>query len=598
MNADFNALSSKPLLEVRDLSIEFPLRREVLTVVNNVSFTVQRGEILGIVGESGAGKSVTGSAIVGLIDSPGRVAKGDVLFDGELIGHNAMCLRGKHIGMVFQDPQTSLNPLQRVGDQIVETIRIHLRASKSDAVKRMQLALEEVGLDPGRAKAYPHEFSGGMRQRVVIALALCAEPELIIADEPTTALDVSIQAQILDLLKRICRDRGASVILITHDMGVISETTDRVAVLYQGKLVEIGPTRQIIDRPEHPYTKALIACTPSIEGGSFERDLVQINRSELTGVDAEFNLRAVEEVSSASIEELSSDKAGIENNKGEWNGNVLSGIKTGIDADSLFFAKGLSRDFDLSDPLLTRLLSFRGKQILHAVSDVSFQIERGTTYALVGESGSGKSTIARMAVGLLPPTSGTVTIDNIDLNDRNIDAKQIQALRRRIQMVFQSPYASLNPRWRVSAILAEPLRAFGLAQGCETERIAELLEQVGLSAKDQKRYPHEFSGGQRQRISIARALASKPDFIICDEPTSALDVSVQAQVLNLLKQLQRDLGLTYLFITHDLAVVATMAHKIGVLQSGRLIEEGDTQALLNNPTTEYTRMLIESAPRL
>jgi len=567
---------STPLLEVRNLSVEFPLRREVLTVVDGVSFNVERGEILGIVGESGAGKSMTGSAIIGLIDPPGRICEGEIIFDGKLVNgelaaNTAMRLRGRHIGMVFQDPLTSLNPLQRVGDQIVETIRIHLGVSESDATTRMEAALVEVGLDPTRARAYPHEFSGGMRQRAVIALALCAEPQLIIADEPTTALDVSIQAQILELLKRVCKDRGASVMLITHDMGVISETTDRVAVLYQGKLVEIGQTRDIIERPEHPYSKALIACTPTIEGGSLERDLVQIDRTE-SGSDGEFTLRPAQ----------------IVNNQ----------FDNTTDSAPLLIAKGLSREFDLSDPLLVRLLSFRQKRILHAVNDVSFQIDRGTTYALVGESGSGKSTIARMAVGLLAPTQGSVTIDGNNLNSSTLNAEQRQALRRRIQMVFQSPFASLNPRWKVKDILAEPLRAFNLAQGRETERVIELLEQVGLSVSDLKRYPHEFSGGQRQRISIARALASEPEFIICDEPTSALDVSVQAQVLNLLKQLQRELGLTYLFITHDLAVVATMARKIGVLQSGKLVEEGDTVEMLNNPTTEYTRMLIDSAPRL
>lgn len=557
------SLSGSALLDVRNLTVEFPLRREVLTVVDNVSFTVQRGEILGIVGESGAGKSITGSAIIGLVDQPGRIATGDIIFEGELVGQNARRLRGKHIGVVFQDPLSSLNPLQRIGDQIVETIRIQLGVSTSEASRRMKAALEEVGLDPTRANAYPHELSGGMRQRVVIALALCAEPALIIADEPTTALDVSSQALVLALLKQICRSRGASVILITHNMGVISETTDRVAVLYQGKLVEIGETRNIIARAEHPHTKALIACTPTIEGGTFERDLVQIDNSAIKNQTDEIN-----------------------------------GIDSTIDSTPLLIANGLSKHFDHSEPLLSRLLSVRRKRALHVVSDVSFQIARGTTYALVGESGSGKSTIARMAVGLLAPTKGCVTIDEVDLNSSDLDSKVEHALRRRIQMVFQSPFTSLNPRWKVSAILAEPLRSFGLAQDRETERINELLEQVGLSASDQKRYPHELSGGQRQRISIARALASEPEFIICDEPTSALDVSVQAQVLNLLKRLQRELGLTYLFITHDLAVVATMANKIGVLQSGRLVEEGNTQDILNNPRSEYTQALIESAPRV
>jgi len=555
------------------------MRREVSRVVDNVSFTVDRGEILGVVGESGAGKSMTGSAIIGLIDPPGRIASGEIVFAGERVEQNAEALRGKRIGMVFQDPLTSLNPLHRVGDQIIETIRTHLAVSAAEAQQRMRAALEEVGLDPSRARAYPHEFSGGMRQRAVIALALCAEPALIIADEPTTALDVSIQAQVLDLLKRVCKNRDASVILITHDMGVISETTDRVAVLYDGKLVEIGVTNDILKHPEHPYTQALIACTPTIEGGSFERDLVQIDRTGVNAEGDEFNVR------SARL---------VETDRKAPTGNLNK------DASALLVAENLSREFDLSDPWLARLLTLNKKRILQAVSNVSFQIERGTTYALVGESGSGKSTIARMAVGLLPPTSGTVTIDRLDLNDRNLESSERQALRRRIQMVFQSPYASLNPRWRVSAILAEPLRAFGLVGGGQDEnsRVKELLEQVGLSASDARRYPHEFSGGQRQRISIARALASEPDFIICDEPTSALDVSVQAQVLNLLKQLQRELGLTYLFITHDLAVVATMASRIGVLQSGHLVEEGLSDAIFKNPQTDYTRMLIDSAPRL
>ena len=555
------------------------MRHELLRVVDDVSFTVGRGEILGVVGESGAGKSMTGSAIIGLIDPPGRIASGEIVFDGERVEQDAQALRGKRIGMVFQDPLTSLNPLHRVGDQITETIRTHLTVNASEAQQRMHAALEEVGLDPSRARAYPHEFSGGMRQRAVIALALCAEPALIIADEPTTALDVSIQAQVLDLLKRVCKERNASVILITHDMGVISETTDRVAVLYDGKLVEVGETNRILKNPQHPYTEALIACTPTIEGGSFDRDLVQIDRTGSNADGKNFSVR------SARLVETEAQVPSSHSNE-----NV----------SPLLVAENLSREFDLSDPWLIRMLSLSKKRILHAVSDVSFQIDRGTTYALVGESGSGKSTIARMAVGLLPPTSGTVTIEAHDLNDSNLESSERQALRRRIQMVFQSPYASLNPRWRVSAILAEPLRAFGLvAEGQdETTHVKELLEQVGLSASDARRYPHEFSGGQRQRISIARALASEPDFIICDEPTSALDVSVQAQVLNLLKQLQRDLGLTYLFITHDLAVVATMASRIGVLQSGRLVEEGLSEDIFKNPQTDYTRMLIDSAPRL
>jgi len=585
-------MTGSPLLLVDNLHVEFKTTRGLVKAVQGVSFSVNPGEMTAIVGESGSGKSVSAMAIMGLLPKKvARIPEGRVLFGAgddeyDLLKQNEATMRsirGKEIGMIFQEPMTSLNPVLTIGDQLTEPLLIHMNMTPTEADNRAKELLQLVGISDAerRLRQYPHEFSGGMRQRAVIALALCAEPALIIADEPTTALDVSIQAQVLDLLKRVCKDRGASVILITHDMGVISETTDRVAVLYQGKLKEIGDTRDIIERPQHSYTKALIACTPTIEGGSFDRDLIQIDRAGADSVDGEFNLREVRTVESA-VTTTSAAHAVTEQGS----------------AAPLLVADGLSRSFDLSDPLFIRLLSFRPKRILHAVSDVSFTIDRGTTYALVGESGSGKSTIARMAVGLLYPSDGTVTIDGVDLNDPTLGDNEKQALRRRIQMVFQSPYASLNPRWRVGSILAEPLRAFNLAEGRESARVTELLEQVGLSAADAKRFPHEFSGGQRQRISIARALASEPEFIICDEPTSALDVSVQAQVLNLLKQLQRDLGLTYLFITHDLAVVATMARKIGVLQSGRLVEEGDTRELLNNPQTDYTRMLIDSAPRL
>ncbi|MEM7209423.1 MAG: ABC transporter ATP-binding protein [Pseudomonadota bacterium] len=569
--------SDEIVLRARDLRVVFPHRHGDIVTLDGVGFDVRRGEILGMVGESGAGKSMTGAAIIGLIDSPGYLDRGEVELSGKRIdkldARSSQNIRGRRISMVFQDPLTSLNPLRTIGDQLIETITTHLSVSRDEAKRKAIAGLEEVGIPANRFNAYPHEFSGGMRQRVVIALSLCAEPELIIADEPTTALDVSVQAQVLKLLRQLCQEHNTAVILITHDMGVIAETTDRVAVLYGGELLEIGDTQTVLENPQHPYTRGLIACTPSVEYGDITTRLAQIGDENVDQPPSGFeNATPTSEI-----------------NPSEENGN-----------QTFIRIENLSRRFDLSDPWLARVMYRRSKQFLDAVDNVSFEIQRGTTYALVGESGSGKSTIARMAVGLLAPSTGQVLIDGHNLHDTNMTQSEHRKIRQRMQMVFQSPFASLNPRWRVGSILAEPLRVFELVDDNDAERarVTELLEQVGLSASDAKRFPHEFSGGQRQRISIARSLASKPDFIVCDEPTSALDVSVQAQVLNLLKELQQELGLTYLFITHDLAVVRVMAHNIGVLKSGKLVEEQATEALIESPQSDYTQMLIRSAPRI
>ena len=538
-------MAASPLISVRNLTVEFPLRRGLFTAVDDVSFDIMPGEILGVVGESGAGKSMTGSAIIGLIAPPGRIARGEIIFDGKPIQNLPAAemnrLRGKRIGMVFQDPLTSLNPLYTVGEQLVETIRRHLPMDEAQARQRAIDLLGEAGIPSpaDRIDAYPHQFSGGMRQRVVISLALAAEPELIIADEPTSALDVSVQAQIIRVLKRLCESRGAAVMLITHDMGVIAETANRMIVMNKGKIVETGSVGDIIKRPREDYTQRLIKAIPSIKDET-RRHVVPLSPKPLLKVEK------------------------------------------------------LSCEFDMSSSALERLFSRSGRKTLKAVNDVSFEIQKGSTYGLVGESGSGKSTCARMMVGLIRPTSGKVTLDGDDI----WDGAGTQRRRQRVQMIFQDPYASLNPRWPVGDIIAEPIRALKLAGSRAEiqERVADLLERVRLDPAAMKKYPHEFSGGQRQRIAIARALSSQPEFIVCDEPTSALDVSVQAQVLDLMRQLQDEFGLTYLLISHNLAVVRQMADSVGVLHQGVLVEQGPVDEIFDSPKAEYTRMLLDAVP--
>jgi ABC-type glutathione transport system ATPase component len=534
-----------PVISVRNLIVDFPLRRRTFRAVDDVSFDIMPGEVLGVVGESGAGKSMTGAAIIGLIEPPGHIAGGEILLDGKRIDTLSQeelgRIRGKRIGMVFQDPLTSLNPLYTIGQQIVETIRRHLPLSTAEARDRAIGLLAEAGIpDPAsRMDSYPHQFSGGMRQRVVIALALAAEPELIIADEPTSALDVSVQAQIIRVLKKLCESRGAAVMLITHDMGVIAETADRMIVMNKGRIVETGSVGDIIKRPREDYTIRLIDAIPSIR----------------------------DEVRRRSIPD---------------------------DPKPIVSVEHLGRDFDLSRSFLDRVLARSERKVVKAVQDVSFEIRRGSTYGLVGESGSGKSTCARMMVGLMPPSSGRVLLEGADIWEGRTGSRE---RRRRVQMIFQDPYASLNPRWRVGDIVAEPIRALKLASGGEVrDRVADLLDKVRLDPSAMRKFPHEFSGGQRQRIAIARALSSQPEFIVCDEPTSALDVSVQAQVLELMQALQEEYGLTYLLISHNLAVVRQMADHVGVMHNGRLVEQGPVDDIFDNPRADYTRMLLESVP--
>jgi len=616
-------------LEVNNLRVEFPTRRGILTAVDDISFHIDEGEVLGVVGESGAGKSMTGNAVIGLLDPPGRIAGGEIILGGRRIDNlsyeEMRRVRGKEIGAIFQDPLTSLNPLYSVGQQLTETILTHLDITPTKARERALNWLQEVGIPAPEMRIghYPHQFSGGMRQRVVIALALCAEPRLVIADEPTTALDVSIQAQIITLLKRLCREHGTAVMLVTHDMGVIAETADRVAVMYAGRIAEVGPVRDVINNAQHPYTHGLMGSIPAI-GHDAER-LTQIDGAmpRLTDIPngCRFSPRCPKAFDRCFTDQPEPiDRNGRETACWLFDEEVATGMKppagsmTGrpqksetavvpssqktpkMSHHAMIRVDSLKRGFDVSASWLNRVLEGQERQYLKAVDGIDFEIPQGETFGLVGESGCGKSTVARLVVGLYRPSEGRIWFEGRNIGGLN--RKEMAPIRRRIQMIFQDPYASLNPRWRVKDIIAEPIRAFGLVEGkAETRaRVGELLEQVKLTAADGDKYPHEFSGGQRQRISIARALASEPDFLVCDEPTSALDVSVQAQILNLMKDLQRDLGLTYLFISHNLAVVQHISERVGVMYLGHLVEVAPTKTLFTNPRHPYTRMLLDAVP--
>ena len=560
------------LLQINNLEIEFPSRKSVLRAVDNVSLSLEKGDILGIVGESGAGKSTVGNALIGLLEPPGQMTKGEIFLDGNRIDNlpdsEKQKIRGKEIGMIFQDPLTSLNPLQTIEDQLVETIDLHLELGENGARQRAVELLDQVGIpDPDvRVKQYPHQFSGGMRQRVVVALALCAEPNLIIADEPTTALDVSIQAQILDLMRGLCKEKQVGIVIITHDMGVIADITDRVAVMYRGRLVEHGATEKILGNPDHPYTQSLISAVP-------RPDIKLIRFPQVTY-----------------IEDVAEKNTEIDITE-HWLGKARE-YETA--PGPLVELKNISMRFTTKPAFLRKNRIF-----LDAVNNVSLDIHEGEVFGLVGESGSGKSTVARIICGLYTPVSGAINFAGTELTALKKQS-DLDPFRKQMQMIFQDPYSSLNPRMRVLDIVAEPILFHQLA---ETRReveiiVKDLLEHVGLGAQSAVRYPHEFSGGQRQRISIARALATRPRFLICDEPTSALDVSIQAQILNLLKDLQEELGLTMLFISHDLPVIRQMCDRVGVMKDGFLCEMKETEVLFENPEHEYTQHLLNLMPRL
>ncbi len=557
------------LLEVKNLRIEYPSRHGVHAAVKSLSFSIERGEIVGVVGESGAGKSTVGNAVIDLLSPPGVIAGGEVFLDGEKISglttEDMRKVRGSKIGFIFQDPMTSLNPLFTVEQQLTETIHANLKMSSGEAYARALSLMEQVGIPQpeNRLKQYPHQFSGGMRQRVVIAIALAGEPDLIIADEPTTALDVSIQDQILSLIRDLCVKKNVGCMLVTHDMGVVSNVTDKVAVMYRGDLVEFGKTEKVLGNPDHSYTRSLISAVP--------RSDVKLERFPLVSY--------IEEAVQHDPIDVKNHWLGQSQDQREYVGPLLKVENVNlrfITKDSFFESR---------------------REYVQASNNVSFEIHEGETFGLVGESGSGKSTIARIISGLYPPNSGSVIFEGIDLTALKSE-KERRPMRRQMQMVFQNPYTSMNPRMKIFDIIAEPIRFHKLTRSeSETQQIVnDLLDHVGLGRMAALKYPHEFSGGQRQRISIARALATRPRLLICDEPTSALDVSVQAQILNLLKDLQDELNLTMLFISHDLPVIRQMCDRVGVMQMGTLLEVAPTENLYTNPQHEYSKQLISLMP--
>ncbi len=552
-------------LKISNLSVVYKMRKETVNAAKNINLDIKKGEIVGLVGESGSGKSTVANAIVNLIDEPGKVSSGSILMGETDITENPETIvqyRGKKIGLIFQDPQTSLNPILTIGEQLIETIQTHLNLSSEDAKYKAINLLKEVGIKDAQKRFYnyPHQFSGGMRQRVVISLALCCEPELLIADEPTTALDVSIQSQILELIKRLTKERNLAVILITHDMGVIAETTDRVAVMKNGDLVEIGLTKQVLLEPKEKYTKSLVSSVPPTNK--------KISRFTI----------------------IEKDNVNNQNN----NIKILNRWSKKIIVDqNLVEIKNLSKSFD--DSFFTE----NTKNSVMAVDDISLNIKEGQSFGLVGESGSGKTTIAKMVVNLFKPSSGDIYFDSVNVTKIKKN-KDLLKFRKQIQMIFQDPFSSLNGRLKVKEIIAEPIKLHNpdIKSGDLDSYIHDLLESVELTQQSAIRYPHEFSGGQRQRISIARALATQPRLLVCDEPTSALDVSIQAQILNLLKDLQEQLNLTILFISHDLPVVRQMCDKIAVLKDGKLCEVSETEELFKNPKHNYTKELLKLMPKI
>tara|TARA_R110001583_G_scaffold10698_8_gene49182 strand:- start:11786 stop:13486 length:1701 start_codon:yes stop_codon:yes gene_type:complete len=557
------------LLEIKNLRIEYPSRHGVHVAVKSLSFSIERGEIVGVVGESGAGKSTVGNAVIDLLSPPGIIADGEVFLDGEKISglssEQMRQVRGNKIGFIFQDPMTSLNPLFTVEHQLTETILANLDVSYAEALQRSIHLMQQVGIpEPElRIKQYPHQFSGGMRQRVVIAIALSGEPDLIIADEPTTALDVSIQDQILTLIRDLCIQKNVGCMLVTHDMGVVSNVTDKVAVMYRGDLVEFGPTGKVLGDPDHDYTRSLISAVP--------RSDIKLDRFPLVSY--------IEEAHEMHKLDVKTHWLGQSEDQREYTGPLLN-------------VENVSLRFKTKDSF------FESKrEYVQASNNVSFHINEGETFGLVGESGSGKSTIARVIAGLYPPNEGIVTFEGIDLTALKSERER-RPIRRQMQMVFQNPYTSMNPRMKIYDIIAEPIRFHKLANSETQIRsiVHDLLDHVGLGKMAGVKYPHEFSGGQRQRISIARALATRPRLLICDEPTSALDVSVQAQILNLLKDLQDELNLTMLFISHDLPVIRQVCDRIGVMKQGKLLEISPTEQLFTHPQHEYSQHLVSLMP--
>ncbi len=568
-----------PLLDIDNLKTWFHTRDGVVRAVDGISCELEKGKILGIVGESGSGKSVTVHSLMGLVPSPpGRIEGGTASFDGSDLlqcrQNELRALRGKRISMIFQDPMTSLNPYLRISEQLVEPLVIHEGVAPEAVLPCAIEILEKVGIRDAaeRVHSYPHEFSGGMRQRVMIAMALITDPEILIADEPTTALDVTVQAQILKLLKDLRADLDISVIFITHDLGVVAEIADEIAVMFRGKIVEQGDVLSIFENPKHPYTKGLLACRPRLD-------------STFTILPTVADYLEVVESEGGQVELL-------EKEPGLKQAETLGKTEVPEDEESLLEVRDLAVHFPVRKSLWSGPAEF-----VKAVDGIDLKIHRGQTLGLVGESGCGKTTTGRAIIKLIESTTGTIRFGNDYL--QHLPPEIMLPFRKRMQIIFQDPYASLNPRLTVEQMLTEPMLVHGIGgrRADHRERAVALLEEVGLEAAYLRRYPHEFSGGQRQRLCVARALAVEPEFIVCDECVSAMDVSVQAQVLNLLRELQQRRGLTYIFISHDLSVVKFMADTMAVMQAGKIIEQGEADEIYRNPQAEYTRTLIEAVPQ-
>ncbi|MBW4548575.1 MAG: ABC transporter ATP-binding protein [Symplocastrum torsivum CPER-KK1] len=584
---------SNPILEIRNLYVEFPSSGEILRAVKDVSFNLALGETIGIVGESGSGKSVTSLAVIGLLPTAAKVT-GEILFrNPRLASANPVNLltlsaqqrrtyRGALIAMVFQEPLTSLNPVYTCGEQVVEAILLHEQVSQKEAYRKAIALFDEVKLPNPREmmKRYPHQLSGGQQQRVMIAMALSGNPAILIADEPTTALDVTIQATILQLLRELRDRRGMSILFITHDMGVVAEIADRVVVMYRGQAVETAKVYDLFANPQHPYTQGLLNCRP--RPNQRLKRLPTVADFMRVTTNASGELEIVSQIHSQEEKDLLlaevSSSAVVERSQHLQQQQPLLSVRH------------LTKEFPMRSGLFGKKIGFK------AVDDVSFEVYPGETLGLVGESGCGKSTLSRCLLRLMEPTSGEIIFDGDSVLE--LDAKPLRHLRRYMQIIFQNPYGSLNARQTIGDALMEPMQIHKLGGSPQQrrQRAIDLLERVGLGESAMNRMPHEFSGGQRQRICIARTLACEPRFIICDESVSALDVSVQAQVLNLLKDLQQDFGLTYIFISHDLSVVKFVSDRIMVMNHGRIEEIGSAESIYNSPRQEYTRQLIKAIP--
>ncbi|RNE63826.1 dipeptide ABC transporter ATP-binding protein [Cryobacterium tepidiphilum] len=561
----------RPLLEIKNLQVGFQTQRGLVPAVNGIDITLMPGQTLAIVGESGSGKSTTAHAIINLLPGSGRITGGEVLFDGQdlakLTEHQMQDVRGRNIGFVPQDPMSNLNPVWSIGFQVEEAIRANGIASGKDVKKHAIQVLKEAGLADAdtRMRQFPHQFSGGMRQRVLIGMGLSSRPRLLIADEPTSALDVTVQRVILDHLETLTRDIGTAVLFITHDLGLAAERAEQLVVMYKGKVVESGPSREILENPQHPYTQRLVAAAPSLASRRIQASGAALGHLQHQETDAGAHVDLIEAAENRAEKQAAPHRH-----------------ESAIVVDSL-----------------TKVFKIRGEKgegkHFKAVDDVSFSVERGTTMALVGESGSGKSTVAKLLLRLEEATSGRIDIDGANIAP--LAGRDLLGLRRKMQPVFQDPYGSLDPLRNIGNTIAEPLLVHKVGdRASRRARVDELLEQVALPSALATRYPNELSGGQRQRVAIARALALKPEIVILDEAVSALDVLVQAQILTLLAELQSELGLTYVFITHDLAVVRVIADQVCVMQKGRIVEAASVDEVFDNPREQYTRDLLDAIP--